>query len=161
MLTRRASANFGNVAAISPKGLALLKSHEGFRATVYLDQAGLPTIGYGHRVLPDETFGTIDQVEATQLLIDDVAEATDAVRRLVLVPLMPHELDALVSLVYNIGAGAFGNSTLLKKLNANDRAAAAVEFDRWVFVTVNGAKQRSAGLAARRTAERKLFEGRA
>jgi lysozyme len=161
MLSRRATANFGNVAGITPKGIDLLKAHEGFRATVYLDQAGIETIGYGHRVLPGEQFGTIDSVEATRILIDDVSAAAAAVRGLVVVPLMPHEFDALTSLVFNIGRTAFANSTLLKRLNADDRKAAAAEFERWVFVTVNGNKQRSAGLAARRSAERKLFEGHA
>ncbi len=161
MLSRRASANFGNVAGISSKGLELLKAHEGFRSTVYLDQAGIETIGYGHRVLPGEEFGTIDSVEATRILIDDVSDAADAVRGLVVVPLMPYEFDALTSLVFNIGRNAFANSTLLRLLNADDRKAAAAEFERWVFVTVKGVKQRSAGLAARRTAERKLFEGKA
>ena len=36
---------------LSAAGLALLKQSEGFRSQVYLDAGGLPTIGYGHRLL--------------------------------------------------------------------------------------------------------------
>jgi GH24 family phage-related lysozyme (muramidase) len=37
-------------------GLALLKKSEGFRNRIYIDGAGIDTIGYGHRVLP---FGVV------------------------------------------------------------------------------------------------------
>jgi len=33
-------------------GLGLLKKSEGLRNQIYRDIAGIPTIGYGHRVLP-------------------------------------------------------------------------------------------------------------
>ena len=36
-----------------------------------------------------------------------------------------NQYDALVSLVFNIGGGAFKNSTILKHLNPSDYAAAA------------------------------------
>jgi len=35
-------------------GLELIKKSEGFRSKVYLDMAGLPTIGYGHRLVHPE-----------------------------------------------------------------------------------------------------------
>ena len=41
------------------------------------------------------------------------------------------QFDAMVSLAYNIGAGAFLKSTLLKKVNAGDFAGAGEEFLRW------------------------------
>ena len=33
---------------ITNQGLMLIKQFEGFSPTIYLDAAGLPTIGYGH-----------------------------------------------------------------------------------------------------------------
>ena len=36
---------------MSAAGLELLKKSEGFRGQMYLDVAGVPTIGYGHRIL--------------------------------------------------------------------------------------------------------------
>lgn len=158
-MTRKAAANFGNVAAISTKGLTLIKAFEGFEAAAYRDQAGHRTIGYGHKIKTGEAFGVIDEITAGQLLVDDVATATDAVRRLVFTPLAQHEFDALVSFTFNVGVQAFTDSTLLRKLNAGDRAGAAAEFDRWVYVTIGGSKVQSAGLRNRRTAERQLFQG--
>ena len=158
-MTRKAQANFGNVAAISTKGLALIKGFEGFESKAYRDQAGHLTIGYGHKVKTGEAFGIIDPVTAGQLLIDDVATATDTVRRLVSTPLQQYEFDALVSFVFNVGVSAFAASTMLQKLNAGDRAGAAAEFNRWVYVTIGGSKVVSAGLQNRRAAERQLFQG--
>ena len=50
-------------------GLGLLKKSEGLRNQIYRDIAGIPTIGYGHRVLPSESFPDgVDEAQATQLL---------------------------------------------------------------------------------------------
>ncbi len=41
---------------LSAEGLELIKRFEGFRSQQYNDVAGFPTIGYGHRIVPPETF---------------------------------------------------------------------------------------------------------
>ncbi len=82
-------------------------------------------------------------------------EFEPAVRRYVRVPLKQHQFDALVSLSFNIGAGAFHRSTLLRKLNAGDVAGAAQQFHVWKWA---GGRVQS-GLIIRRAAERALFEG--
>jgi GH24 family phage-related lysozyme (muramidase) len=65
-------------------GLALLKKSEGFRNKIYRDPAGIPTIGYGHRVLPSESFPDgIDEAQASQLLAQDIGIAEKAVLKLV------------------------------------------------------------------------------
>ena len=53
------------------------------------------------------------------------------VKRLVDVPLTQYQFDALVSFVFNLGSGAFGGSTLLKKLNAGDYSAVPAQLMRW------------------------------
>ncbi|KRJ11905.1 lysozyme [Acinetobacter nosocomialis] len=58
-----------------------------------------------------------------------------------------------VSLTYNIGSGAFKNSTLLKKLNKGDYQGAADQFLVW---NKAGGKVMK-GLVRRREAERALF----
>ncbi|WP_230951259.1 lysozyme, partial [Xylella fastidiosa] len=78
-----------------------------------------------------------------------------AVRRYVRVPLKQQQFDALVSLSFNIGAGAFHRSTLLKRLNAGDVAGALEQFHVWKWA--GGSIQ--SGLIIRRAAERALFEG--
>ena len=67
--------------------------------------------------------------------------------------LTQNQFDALVSLTYNIGSGAFKNSTLLKKLNAGDYKGAANQFDVWV----NAGGKRLQGLVNRRAKEKELF----
>ena len=46
-------------------------------------------------------------------------------------PLSPYEEVAYTSFVWNVGVGAWNNSTLLKKLNANDRVGACNEILKW------------------------------
>ena len=41
---------------LSAAGLNLVKVSEGFRSQTYLDVNGFPTIGYGHKILPGESF---------------------------------------------------------------------------------------------------------
>ena len=51
----------------------------------------------------------------------------------VTVPLAQHEYDALVRLSHNVGSRAFCQSTLVRKLNAEDYAGACAELLRWRF----------------------------
>jgi lysozyme len=144
--------------SLSAAGLDFIAAHEGFRAAEYRDAAGLETIGYGHRLLAGETFPRgVTEADARRLLAADVALAEAAVRAHVAVPLTQAQFDALVSFVFNIGAGAFGGSTLLKKLNDGQSEAAADEFLRWDKVTASGMLMVDPGLAERRRAERTLF----
>jgi GH24 family phage-related lysozyme (muramidase) len=137
---------------ISDVGLNLIKRFEGLRLTAYDDGVGVWTVGFGHTkgVQPGDK---ITEEQATDFLRIDVAEASDAVARLVTVALSQNQRDALISLVYNIGSGAFEGSTLLRKLNAGDHAGAADEFTRWN----KGGGRVLAGLVKRRAAERELF----
>jgi lysozyme len=62
-----------------------------------------------------------------------------------------NQFDALVSFDFN--TGALHRSTLLKLLNAGDKARAANEFLKWT----RAAGRVLAGLTRRREEERKLF----
>ncbi|MGA2832931.1 MAG: lysozyme [Terracidiphilus sp.] len=116
----------------STAGMELLKRSEGFRNRVYLDVAGFPTIGYGHRLFHPESFPNgITEPQATNLLASDVCEAEQAVGRLVKVPLSQGQFDALVDFVFNLGAGRLEASTLLKSLNDGRFDEAAQELLRW------------------------------
>ncbi|MGA9068958.1 MAG: lysozyme, partial [Terracidiphilus sp.] len=98
----------------SEAGFDLLKRSEGFRGHVYLDVGGLPTIGYGHRLLhPDSFVNGIDQDQAQNLLVADVNNAAGAVQRLVRVPLKQGQFDALVDFTFNMGVFRLAGSTLL------------------------------------------------
>lgn len=139
----------------SARCVEFVKAHEGCRLTAYRDPVGVLTIGYGHT----GTFVTegleITQAEADSLLTADLGAAGAAVDRLVAVPINQDQFDALTSFVFNVGARAFENSTLRKKLNAGDRAGAADELLRWDHAGGNVLP----GLTKRRAAERAMFLG--
>jgi len=136
-------------------GKTIIRQSEGVRLRAYLCPAGKWTIGYGHTG-PDVKAGmTITEDEVDALLSRDLMSAERAVRMAVTVEITDDQFSALVSFVFNLGAGNFKGSTLLKKLNANDKEGAAAEFLRWD--KVNG--QPLAGLTRRREAERSLFLG--
>lgn len=144
---------------ISDEGLQLITEAEGLRLAAYPDPGtnGEPwTIGVGHTggVKPGDEC-TEDQ--AMDWLRADVAWAEAAVRNNVGVKLSQGQFDALVSLVFNIGAGQFGNSALLRLLNEGDYAGAAAQFSRW---TKAGGHDMP-GLVTRRARERAMFEGAA
>ena len=137
----------------SPAGIALIKKFEGFSPVPYKCPAGVLTIGYGHVIREGELFTSLHEHQADALLKRDLVNREQAVKLLVKVPLTQGQFDALVSFVYNLGAGALKSSTLLKRLNEGKYEQAADNFQRWVFV----GKKRLAGLERRRGAEWALF----
>lgn len=142
-------------------GRGEIARREGTILTAYRDSAGILTIGTGHTSAagePKVTAGLkITAWEADQILTRDLRAVEATVAGAVKVPLNQNEFDALVSLVFNIGGGAFKSSTLLKKLNAGDRAGAADQFLVWNKITKNGKKVALAGLTTRRHDERRQF----
>lgn len=142
---------------MSEPGVDELRTHEGLRLTAYRDTGGIWTIGYGHTG-PEVREGlTITEPEARALLRKDLQIAEASVDKHVTIALDQHEVDALVSLVYNIGGPAFGKSTLLRMLNGRDRVGAAAEFARWHLASGKRVK----GLLLRRLREAALFLGAA
>jgi lysozyme len=142
---------------LSAQGLQLIKQQEGFRSRTYLDVAGFPTIGYGHRLIhPDSFPDSIDEAQAAEILAADVRDAEQAVGRLVKVTLTQGQFDALVDFCFNLGSGRLASSTLLKLLNAGRYAEAAEQLLRWDQA---GGKECPA-LKARREAELALWQGK-
>lgn len=141
----------------SARGIALIKRFEGLRLRAYKDVAGVWTIGYGHTG-PDARAGSaITSARAEALLRRDLRRFEAAVARLVTVPIGQARRDALVSLAFNIGIGAFGRSTALRRLNAGDPDGAAEAMRWWNKATVAGRKVVVRGLTRRRAAETALF----
>ena len=144
----------------SDRGIALIKAHEGLRLEAYPDPAHgwkVGTIGYGHTSAAGppkvERGMKITEAGADAILRQDLAKFERYVLDAVKVPLNQNEFDALVSFTFNLGPGNLRSSTLLRKLNAGDRAGAADEFGKWVKA---GGKTLP-GLVKRREAERALF----
>ena len=142
----------------SKAGLDLIKQFESFRAAPYLCSAGVPTIGYGTTVYPNGIKVKLSDQKITQQLAETFLQhhvnvIEKDVSKLVKVTLTQNQFDALVSFAYNVGLGAFGDSTLLKLLNAGDIDNASKQFERW---NKAGGKV-SNGLTRRRNAEKALF----
>ncbi len=139
---------------LSDAGLDLVKRSEGFRSHTYLDVNGFPTIGYGHRILPSESFpGPIAETQANDLLASDLRVAERDVVRLVKVPLTQGQFDALVDFCFNLGGERLASSTLLKVLNGGRYQDAVEQLLRWDLA----GGQENAGLKARRRAECSLW----
>lgn len=141
---------------INREGLELIKRFEGLRLEAYQDVAGIWTIGYGH-IRTAKPGMVITEQEAERLLKEDLRDAERAVSDLVKVKINENEFSALVSLVFNIGRGAFSRSTTLRKLNAGDHKGAADAIELWNKATVSGKKTVVQGLVRRRAAEKALF----
>lgn len=136
----------------SKAGIELIKKHEGLRLAAYLCPAGVPTIGYGH------TKGVrlgqvITEAEAEHFLIEDLRTSEKEIDSHNL-QLNQNQFDALVSFVFNVGAGNFRSSTLLRRvrLNSNDNDIEN-QFNRWVY----GGGKILPGLVRRRKEEANLY----
>ncbi len=157
-------------------GLLLIEAFEGLRTKAYRCPAGVWTIGVGHTSDAGGTFTLksgakaskvcsgqeLTESEARNLFAVDIDKFEDQVERLIWRAKSEpksHEFDALVSLAFNIGVGAFQKSTVLRKFLAGDKAGAADAFLAWNKATVGGKKVVVKGLVRRREAERWFFLG--
>jgi lysozyme len=143
----------------SARGLDAIARFEGFWAKPDNDAAGHCTVGYGHllhrgRCTRSELHRAgITRDAGLTLLASDVAKTEGHITRLVSVPLSQNQFDALVSLVFNIGGGAFAGSKLLRVLNAGRYTEVPRQIRRWVYA---GHKKLN-GLVRRRDFEAKLW----
>ena len=140
------------VLALSLAGTVFIQSLEGTKNVAYLDSAGVPTICTGST--RHVRIGQVaSEAECAVRLQEDTSRAGAALKRGVTVPVTQEQYDALLSLVFNIGEGAFMRSTLLVRLNAGRCTEAADEFLRWRYAAGKPLR----GLLKRRQAERAMF----
>ncbi len=138
---------------VNDAAFAIAVAAEGCVLTTYRDPAGTLTAGYGHTgpdVVPGTTYV---QAQADTWLASDMARAAACVEAHVRVPLNDDQFSALAEFVFNIGAGAFAASTLLRLLNQGYYAAVPLQLMRW---TRAGGRVQP-GLTARRAREAALF----
>jgi lysozyme len=138
-------------------GIELIKEFEGLRLTAYKCPAGVWTIGYGHTTSagpPAVKSGMkITGEQASEILVADLVTYEAAVMKALTKSPTENQFSAMVSLCYNIGAGAFTSSTVVKKFNAGDAEGAAAAFRMWK----KGGGKVLPGLVRRREAEIALF----
>ncbi|HKS25024.1 MAG TPA: DUF4157 domain-containing protein [Thermoanaerobaculia bacterium] len=151
-------------AAISAEGTAFIAQFEGFFDHLYNDPAEGHhcTVGLGHLVHRGPCNGAASEApfangvtrdQALQLLAQETAQAATAVQNAVRVPLNQAQLDALISFTFNVGAGAFRDSGLLRAINENRFNDVPAEMNRWT----RGGNRVLPGLVRRRAAEGNLF----
>ena len=128
--------------------ISFIKDIEEIRLKPYRGVSGKWLIGYGH-LLGNTPGSMITEKKATELLIQDLEYSENTVKRLVKTNLAQHEFDALVSLTFNIGSGAFAKSTVLKKINRGDKQGAAEAFLMW---------NRAGGRKNKHLVQRRIFE---
>lgn len=133
--------------------LSLIRAFEGFRSTPYIDAAGHGTIGFGHKITPDEHFDAITLSQANDLLDSDASKTGEYVNCVVTKELNQNQYDALVCFTFNVGIGNLEKSTLLQKVNEGDMQEAAEQFLVWD----KARGQTLLGLQHRRMAESELF----
>ncbi|MFN3074739.1 lysozyme [Acinetobacter sp. TY2] len=143
---------------VSTTGIALICSFEGLKLKAYDDGVGVWTIGFGTTIYPNgikvRKGDTCTEAQAKAYMAHDLKKFESAVDSAVTVSINQNQFDALVSLTYNIGTGAFKESTLLKRLNALDYKGASAQFAVWN----KGGGRVMQGLVNRRAVERELFE---
>lgn len=134
---------------------ALVKRLEGCRLKSYQDSVGKWTCGYGST--GDDIGPTTEWTQdiADHRLVLDLATADKRLRAMIkpaaITSLHEHEMAALDSFVFNVGADA--DWTIWKDINAGNLAAVPMQLRRFDHGTIDGKLVVIPGLDARREAE--------
>ena len=131
----------------------LIKEFEGFKAYPYRCPAGYWTIGYGTRFYPSgvpvkEDDNSIDRHTADMFLNEYLTKHVIPVIERIPFELETSQIEALASLIYNIGADAFEKSKLRQAIIDGDNEQI---FRQWDWI--RSGKVVLKGLIRRRVAE--------
>lgn len=155
VLTPTYKASTCDPCTTSDNGQAILRQFEGYYWKPYPDSAGRMTIGYGHLLRAGENFRYLTPAQAIKLLQTDLLPKEKAINADVPRKKYQIEFDALSCLVFNIGESAFHASHLRAHVQTD------INVDpfwlEWDKITVNGKKEVSAGILARRKVELALY----
>lgn len=149
-ITAKLSA-LGLSAALSAGG-GFIAVHEGYVPGTYIDPVGVLTACFGSTGQHVEQGRIYTDEECLSMFAKDLVNHNRQLMSAVKVPLSEQEHAAYLSFHYNVGAGNFRSSTLLRYLNADLMVEACNELPRWVYA--KGIKL--PGLVTRRAQERDL-----
>ena len=159
-------------------GIKLIDHFEGCYLDSYLCPAKVPTIGIGttrYESGAEVKLGEHITIErAYELLEFDLTRFEFYIKKNIHFPLLQHQFDALISLVYNIGIGNFLKSSVLRLVLRDpfdkhipkkfmmwkfggDGSKNGIDDDEDGIIDEVGEKQRLAGLIRRRKAEAHLY----
>lgn len=146
------------VQSLSTSGAEFIAHWEGIKLKAYKDTGGVWTIGIGTIVYPNGTKVKAGDIctkeQAYEWFKDYIVGVEDLIHKTIKVPLNQHQFDALVSLIYNIGATQFISGSVDDKLNAGNTSAA---LETWKKYRMDNGKVVT-GLVNRRNAEVALFQ---
>ena len=125
---------------------------EGVRYKPYQDVIGVWTVCYGHTGKDIMLGKTYTESECRALLNKDLNMVANQIDPYILKPIPETMHGALYSFAYNVGAGNFKTSTLLRKINQGDTKGACEQLRRWTYA--GGKKWK--GLVTRREIEREV-----
>lgn len=142
----------------SQKGINLIKSFERCMLKAYkpVPSERYWTIGYGHCGADVKQGMTITQSTAESLFVGDL-KPVERVLNSMGVVYTQNQFDALVSWIYNLGAGAFKSSTMYRYILAKK---SDVEITDQMVRWVNAGGKPLLGLKRRRVAEANMFLGK-
>jgi lysozyme len=126
------------VAQAEQIALSIAKPFEGFEANPYPDPgtgAEPWAFGFGSTFDADDKQVTaqtppITYNDACDLAMRDMYRAFHAIACDITAPLTVHEIAAVMDFIYNVGAGNFKSSTLLRMINERQYGPAAAQFER-------------------------------
>lgn len=104
---------------------------EGVRYKPYQDVIGVWTVCYGHAGKDVMLGKTYTESECRALLNKDLNTVARQIDPYILKPIPETMRGALYSFAYNVGAGNFRTSTLLRKINQGDQKGACDQLRRW------------------------------
>lgn len=136
--------------------MELIKKYEGVSLTSYRCPAGYWTIGYGNRFhldgrrVAEGDVITLEQAE--EMLTKTIEEFSSILPSKLKNKLTSKQYEAVMSLVFNIGTGAFLRSSLFKAIMNDDYKMIC---KNWDWYSANGKVLK--GLVKRRTEELALF----
>ncbi len=142
----------------SEAGLRHIANEEGCRRKAYKCSADVFTVGLGHTAnVNASTVLTTQQI--ADYFVDDIKRAESVVNSAINQHASAREYDMMVSFVYNLGAGNFKKSTLLKKFNSGENKSACDEYLRWIYVDGKNCQLKSnncTGIIKRRWQEHQI-----
>ena len=106
--------------SISESGKKHIQVYEKLSLNVYKDGNGY-SIGWGHHLLPGESYKHISKAKADKLFNEDIAKTNKAINRILKrfdgkVKFSQAFIDGLGDLIYNCGEGGVLNSEFYKRL---------------------------------------------
>ena len=125
---------------------------EGVRHQAYKDVVGVWTVCYGHAGKDIMLGKTYTEAECRSLLNKDLATVARQINPYIKADIPETTRGALYSFVYNVGAGNFKTSTLLRLINQGDTKGACDQLRRWTYA--GGVEWK--GLVTRREIEREI-----